>query len=79
VGWGEAGRGVLATLGASAATAVALWAWVTAGSGWSVYLVGLGGVLAGGLVFWMAARLLGAPEAREMPWLLFPRRQGSPL
>jgi putative peptidoglycan lipid II flippase len=79
VGWGEAGRGVLATLGASAATAAALWAWVTAGSGWSVYLVGLGGVLAGGLVFWMAARLLGAPEAREMPWLLFPRRQGSPL
>jgi hypothetical protein len=53
--------------------AAALWAWVVASGGWSVYAVGLGGVIAGGAVYWLAALVLGAPEAREMPSLLLRR------
>jgi len=73
--WTEAGRGVLATLGAAAVTTLSLWGWVAVGAGRSVFFVGLGGVIVGGLVFWGAALLLGAPEAREVPSLF--RRRGS--
>jgi len=66
-------RAVAASLGAAAAMAAALWAWVVASGGWSVYAVGLGGVFAGGAVYWLAALVLGAPEAREMPSLLLRR------
>jgi len=66
-------RAGAASLGAAAAMAAALWAWVVASGGWSVYAVGLGGVCVGGAVYWLAALVLGAPEAREMPSLLLRR------
>jgi putative peptidoglycan lipid II flippase len=78
-GLGQEGiaRGVVASLGATAAMTVALYAWVGAGAGWPVLWVGLGGVAGGGLIYWLTALLLGAPEAREMPSLLVRKRRRS--
>jgi putative peptidoglycan lipid II flippase len=74
--WGEVSRGVAATLGATLAMTLALWAWLALDAGESVFLVGLVGVVVGGMVFWGAALVLGAPEARELPSLLLQRGAG---
>jgi putative peptidoglycan lipid II flippase len=71
--WAEVGRGVLATAAATALMAIALAAWAAAGRAWPALLVGLGGAAAGALVFWLAALLFGAPEARQVPLLLLRR------
>jgi putative peptidoglycan lipid II flippase len=71
--WAEIGRGVLATVAATGLMVLALVAWRTAGEAWSAVLVGLGGTVVGGVVFWLAALLLRAPEARQMPSLFLQR------
>ena len=38
--------------------------------GMSVWLIGLGGVLIGGVIYWVAALVLRAPEARALPSLV---------
>jgi putative peptidoglycan lipid II flippase len=64
------GRGLLATILATAVmTLVVLgWMWMLAGSAY--WILGLGGVALGGLVYWLMALLLGAPEARQLPRIL---------
>ena len=49
-----------------------LWLLWTAGS--PAWLVGIGGVLLGGALFWLAAVLLRTPDARQLPAMLL-RRQ----
>jgi putative peptidoglycan lipid II flippase len=71
--WAEIGRGVLATVAATGLMVVALIAWRAAGEAWPAVLVGLGGTAVGGVVFWLAALLLRAPEARQLPSLLLRR------
>jgi putative peptidoglycan lipid II flippase len=57
--WLSFGRTALA----SAALAVALWIWGGAMQSASVWILGLGGILAGMIVYGAASLLLGSPEA----------------
>jgi putative peptidoglycan lipid II flippase len=60
-------RAGLATL----AMGLALWGWSAVASGAPAWLVALGGVMCGGLVYGLAVLALGVPEARSLGgWLL---------
>ena len=63
-------RGLLATAIASTVLAVFLLLWSDVTLGMSVWLVGLGGVILGIGIYWLASLLLKAPEARALPGLL---------
>lgn len=67
---GRIGKGLLATILATAVMTLVVvgWLWVFAGSAY--WILGLGGVALGGLVYWLMALLLGAPEARQLPRML---------
>ena len=59
-----------------------LAAWLAVTPAWPVWLVAIGGVAGGGLVFAAAAYGLGCPEARLFPTLVrdrFGRRQPQAL
>jgi putative peptidoglycan lipid II flippase len=73
LGLRHARRGLVATLAAALLMALALIAWIWITSGRSVVVVGLGGVAVGAALYWTAALLLGVPEARMLPSLLFKR------
>jgi putative peptidoglycan lipid II flippase len=64
---GSFGRSALATLGM--VLALVAWGRVTLGS--SSWIAGLGGVLVGLVGFWLLALLLGSPEARSLPLLVW--------
>ena len=53
---------------------IGLIGWIVVSQGRSDVLVGLGGVLLGGGLFYLAARLLRAPEAEQLPRMILPRR-----
>ena len=53
---------------------VGLIAWIAVSQGRGDLLIGLGGVALGGGLFYLAARLLRAPEAEQLPKMIFPRR-----
>jgi putative peptidoglycan lipid II flippase len=67
---GRIGRGLLATILATVVMTLVVvgWMWMLAGSAY--WILGLGGVALGGLVYWLMALLLGAPEARQLPRML---------
>lgn len=71
--WYSIQRGAFAALGAASVLGLALVAWSAWGAGRGDWLVGLGGVLVGGAAYYLAARLLRAPEAEQLPHLLQPR------
>jgi putative peptidoglycan lipid II flippase len=75
--WQQIRSGVLAGLGASALMTVGLTAWLAVTQGRGDWVVGLGGVLLGGSLYYIAARMLRAPEANELPRMILPSR-GSP-
>lgn len=60
-------RGVLATLGGTLAMGLAVAGWLQLESQFAVWLVALGGVLIGGLVYYLVTLAIGAPEARQLP------------
>lgn len=70
--WRHIQRGVLAAVGASAVMTVGLIAWIAVSQERSDLLIGLGGVLLGGVLYYLAARLLRAPEAEHLPRLIRP-------
>lgn len=70
LGLGSLWRGAGVTVVASAAMGLAVSGWLIATQDRSAWLIGLGGVVIGGGVYWLAARVLGSPEARELPRLL---------
>jgi putative peptidoglycan lipid II flippase len=65
--------GLLRTALASAVMGALLAVWLPATSGLSPWIVGLGGVALGGLVFAATAFVLRVPEARLLPKLLMER------
>jgi putative peptidoglycan lipid II flippase len=75
---GRLRRGLAAILIASLAMGLALVLWQNVLADRSVWLVGGGGVLVGGAIFWTLALLLGAPEARHLPRLLLSRLSAQP-
>jgi putative peptidoglycan lipid II flippase len=66
-------RGLLATVAGSASMSAALMVWLGSFPNASAWILGLGGVLLGGAIYWLVTLALGAPEARQVPRLL--RRQ----
>ena len=60
-------RGLVATAAASVVLAVFLVIWGDQTSGSSVWLIGLGGVIFGAAIYWLAALLFKAPEAHALP------------
>lgn len=66
-------RGVLATLAAAAVMTAALVAWLRAADQASAWISGGVGVLLGVAVYWLMARALGAPEARQLPGMVLRR------
>jgi putative peptidoglycan lipid II flippase len=63
-------RGLLATLLASVLMALCVVAWMEVMQGFASWILALGGVALGGVVYWIAALALKAPEARQLPKLL---------
>jgi putative peptidoglycan lipid II flippase len=63
-------RGLLATVMASAMMALVVFAWMAVMESSASWILGIGGVAIGGAVYWLAALLLKAPEARQLPGLL---------
>jgi putative peptidoglycan lipid II flippase len=76
IDFGHIRGGLLGSVVAAGALALALLLWSRILEDASVWLVGLGGVLVGGVVYWGMALLARAPEAREFPATLFTRRPG---
>jgi len=66
--------GLAASLLASVGMGAGLWGWLQLAGDRPAWLVALVGVALGGLLYWVAALLLRAPEARQLPGLLLPRR-----
>jgi putative peptidoglycan lipid II flippase len=64
---------VARTAGGGAVMALGLLAWLALGPGRPGWLVGLGGMALGGALFWIAAALLGSPEARALPAMALAR------
>jgi len=62
--------GLWRTAFASLYMGLILMLWLRYTHGRSVWMVGVGGVLAGGLAFWLVAHSLRTPEARLLPALL---------
>lgn len=67
------GSGAFASLLASTALAAFLIGWLRLVGGQPIWLQALGGVTAGGALYWLAALALRAPEARQLPSMIFKR------
>ena len=65
--------GLAASLIASVGMGAGLWGWLQLTGDRPAWLVALVGVALGGLLYWAAALLLRAPEARQLPGLLLRR------
>ena len=63
-------RGLVATAAASVVLAIFLVVWSGGTSGSSVWLIGVGGVVFGAGIYWLAALLFKAPEARALPSII---------
>ncbi len=63
-------QGLIATGLASGALALFLVVWSEWTVGFSVWIVGLGGVIVGAAIYWLAALIFKAPEARALPMML---------
>jgi putative peptidoglycan lipid II flippase len=77
--WRSIERGVLAAVGASAVMVAGLMAWIGMTQGSGYLLVGLGGVLLGGGLYYLTARWLRSPEAEQLPKMILPSRGGPRL
>jgi putative peptidoglycan lipid II flippase len=71
--WPRLRRGLTATIIASGVMSSALWGWLVWSSDRGLWWMGIGGVLIGGAVYWLSTLALGAPEARQLPGLIFKR------
>ena len=63
-------RGLVATAAASVVLAIFLVLWSGGTSGSSVWLIGVGGAVFGAGIYWLAALLFRAPEARALPGII---------
>jgi putative peptidoglycan lipid II flippase len=69
--------GLTASAGSCLLMALALAAWVAVTRGASPWIIGGGGAVLGGVVYFAASRLLGAPEARVLPAMVLERWRRS--
>jgi len=51
---------------AGIAMSLGIWGWLSASSGWSVWIISLGGITIGGMIYGIFAILLRIPEARVL-------------
>jgi putative peptidoglycan lipid II flippase len=72
--WPSLWRAMLACGG----MALALWGWLAITRPQALWLIAIGGVLSGVVVFWLGAVALGSPEARILPQLLGTRLTRRP-
>jgi putative peptidoglycan lipid II flippase len=63
-------RGLLSTLLASVVMTMAILLWLGLMQATAAWLLAVGGVAVGGGIYWLAALLLKAPEARRLPKIL---------
>jgi putative peptidoglycan lipid II flippase len=63
-------RGLVATAAASVVLAIFLVLWSGGTTGSSVWLIGVGGAVFGAGIYWLAALLFRAPEARALPGII---------
>ncbi len=70
---GKMRRGILATTAAAAVMVAALAVWARAADGFSPWVSAGAGVLLGAAIYWLAAGVFGAPEARQLPGMVFRR------
>jgi putative peptidoglycan lipid II flippase len=63
-------RGLVATAAASVVLAIFLMLWSGGTTGSSVWLIGVGGAVFGAGIYWLAALLFRAPEARALPGVI---------
>jgi len=63
-------RGVTATVAGTVVMGFSLIAWLGIIPESPTWVVGLGGVALGGVIYWLACLTLGAPEARQLPRFL---------
>ncbi len=66
-------RPVAASAAAGIVLALSLWGWMATARGWPVWQIVGGGVALGLAVYWSAAWVLRAPEARRLPTMLLRR------
>ncbi len=71
--FGRVRSGLAASLAATAVMGATLWVWLIVFRGYPAWWVGLGGIAAGGGIYWLSGLLLRAPEARQLPRLLTAR------
>ncbi len=69
-------RVITAIILASSAMAVTILLWLALTSDQSIWISGGVGIVLGGAVYWLAALLLGVPDAKEVPGAIF-RRGGA--
>jgi putative peptidoglycan lipid II flippase len=73
LGLGQMRLGILATLGSGLIMSLALILWLHWLDGNSVLILGGGGILLGGVIYWASGLILGAPDARHYPEVLLKR------
>jgi putative peptidoglycan lipid II flippase len=74
--FGRIRRGLGSTAMASALMTGVLLLWSATAGGQGAWILGLGGVVLGGAVFWLMSLVLKSPEARQLPSLLIDRERG---
>ena len=67
-------RALATTVLAATGMGAVLWAWLVVTRGQSIWVSGGVGILLGVAVYWVAALLLGVPDARELPGAVIRRR-----
>jgi putative peptidoglycan lipid II flippase len=69
--WTRLRRGVLGSLISGIALVITLWGWRYLTEGGGVWLIAGGGVVLGGVAYWVTALCIRVPDAREIPAMLF--------
>jgi putative peptidoglycan lipid II flippase len=71
--WGRLRKGIVGSVFSGLVLALALGAWRYLAAGGEAWLVTGGGVILGGIVYWLIALWVRVPEARELPAMLLSR------
>ncbi len=66
-------RGIYATLGSGLVMSLMLILWLSWTAGNSTLVIGGGGILLGGAIYWIIGLIFGAPDARDYPQAILKR------
>jgi putative peptidoglycan lipid II flippase len=73
LGFSQMQRGIFATLGSGLVMSLMLILWLKWTAGSSTLIIGGGGILLGGVIYWIMGLLFGAPDARHYPQAILKR------